>query len=275
MPAIGVGLEGIDVPLLGIEVTSMSTPLTRTQTHDDLFTAWVNQTPFHGRARGRPPRRPQGRLRFAFYRQRKEEVLLDVNDVALGYQTRMRWNPADQWVWSDTVAHQPLVSVADFEAAQRIRVQHGGGCKTKERAHVVRTYVLRGRLYCGICGRKMQGQYSNGGPYYRCRYPSEYALANHVQHPRNVYLREHDIMPHLDHWLLRAFSPHRLTDTVDRLRAAQQDTPEVAAPDADLEVVITACDTKLAQYRAIADAAVTPPPSRAGPLTSWRNAPLR
>jgi DNA invertase Pin-like site-specific DNA recombinase len=45
----------------------MSTPLTRTQTHDDLFTAWVNQSPVHDRARGRPPRRPQCLLRFAFY----------------------------------------------------------------------------------------------------------------------------------------------------------------------------------------------------------------
>jgi DNA invertase Pin-like site-specific DNA recombinase len=201
--------------------------------------------------------------RQVWNKQRKDEVLLDVNDVALGYQTRMRWNPADQWVWSDTVAHQPLVSVADFEAAQRIRVQHGGGRKTKERAHVVRTYVLRGRLYCGICGRKMQGQYSNGGPYYRCRYPNEYALVNHVQHPRNLYLREHDIMPHLDQWLLRAFSPHRLTDTVHRLHAAQHDTPELA-PDGDLEALIAECDTKLAQYRAIADAGGDP-----ATIASW------
>jgi site-specific DNA recombinase len=31
-------------------------------------------------------------------KQRKQETLLDVEDVALGYETRMRWNPADKWV---------------------------------------------------------------------------------------------------------------------------------------------------------------------------------
>jgi site-specific DNA recombinase len=70
-------------------------------------------------------------------------------------------------------------------------------------------------------------------------------------------------MPHLDQWLLRAFCPHRLTDTVDRLHAAQQDTP-VLVPDADLEAVIAECDTKLAQYRAIADAGGDP-----GTIASW------
>ncbi|WP_236029009.1 recombinase family protein [Paractinoplanes lichenicola] len=47
----------------------MSTPLT---THspeppDDLFTAWVDQTPGRARRRGRRPDQPQGALRFAFY----------------------------------------------------------------------------------------------------------------------------------------------------------------------------------------------------------------
>lgn len=31
-------------------------------------------------------------------------------------------------------------------------------------------------------------QFSHGQPYYQCRCPKEYALANHVEHPRNVYL---------------------------------------------------------------------------------------
>ena len=56
---------------------------------------------------------------------------------------------------------------------------------------------------------------------YRCRYPNEYALANHVQHPRNVYVAERDIVPALDNWLLKASAPHRITDTIRRLHAAQ------------------------------------------------------
>ncbi|WP_018215949.1 hypothetical protein [Salinispora vitiensis] len=30
----------------------------------------------------------------------------------------------------------------------------------------------------------MQGQYDHGDAYYRCRFPPEYALANHLPHPR-------------------------------------------------------------------------------------------
>ena len=36
----------------------------------------------------------------------------------------------------------------------------------------------------------MQGHWINSAPYYRCRLPAEYAPANKLDHPRNVYLRE-------------------------------------------------------------------------------------
>ncbi len=58
--------------------------------------------------------------RQVWNKQRKDEILLDVNDVAAGYETRMRWNEAGSWVWSDTIAQEPLVSAGDFEAAQAI-----------------------------------------------------------------------------------------------------------------------------------------------------------
>jgi hypothetical protein len=35
-----------------------------------------------------------------------------------------------------------------------------------------------------------------------CRYPSEYALASQVRHHGNVYLREADLLPAIDSWLL-------------------------------------------------------------------------
>src|SRR5271155_4396309 len=34
-------------------------------------------------------------------RQRTDEVLLDVENVALGHTSKMRWNPADKWVFSE------------------------------------------------------------------------------------------------------------------------------------------------------------------------------
>jgi hypothetical protein len=69
----------------------------------------------------------------------------------------------------------------------------------------------------------MQGSWNNGKPHYRCVYPEEYALANHVHHPRSVYVREELIVPHLDRGLARAFTPSRLPVTIAALTAAQDD----------------------------------------------------
>ncbi|GIG86974.1 zinc ribbon domain-containing protein [Plantactinospora endophytica] len=106
-------------------------------------------------------------------------------------------------------------------------------------------------MLCGLCGRKMQSHQAHGAAYYRCRYPNEYALANHVQHPRNVYVAERDIVPALDNWLLKAFAPppHRLTDTIRRLHAAQPEAgPSTVAPEiATVNKIIAACDAKLVQ----------------------------
>ncbi|MEV7231258.1 recombinase family protein [Polymorphospora sp. NPDC051019] len=198
--------------------------------------------------------------RQVWNKQRKDEVLLDVNDVALGYETRMRWNDRDSWVWSDTIAHPPLVTVNDFELVQTIMAASGRGRTGTRQRNVRRHYLLRGLMLCGLCGRKMQSHQAHEAAYYRCRYPNEYALANHVQHPRNVYIAERDIVPALDNWLLTAFAPHRLTDTIRRLHAAQPDAapgtvpPEITAANK----IIAACDAKLVQYRAIADAGGDP-----------------
>jgi site-specific DNA recombinase len=51
---------------------------------------------------------------------------------------------------------------------------------------------------CAVCQREMQGQHSHGVAYYRCRFPQEYALANHVEHPRNVIMREDLMVKPLD-----------------------------------------------------------------------------
>jgi hypothetical protein len=139
----------------------------------------------------------------------------------------MRWNEAGRWVWSDTIAHEPLITADDFQAAQAIMADGGRARRASREAHqrVMHPYVLRGRLYCGYCGRRMQGQYSNRSPYYRCRYPREYVLASHVSHPGNVYLREADVLPAIDRWLLAIFAPRRLEQTIRQMQAAQTHLP--------------------------------------------------
>ena len=199
--------------------------------------------------------------RQVWNKQRKDEVLLDVNDVAAGYETRMRWNQPGSWVWSDAITHEPLISAEDFEAVQAVMANSGRARRGNREAHqrVTRAYVLRGRLYCGYCGRRMQGQYSNHAPYYRCRYPREYALASHVTHPGNVYLREADLLPAIDRWLAVIFAPHRLEQTIREMQAAQDPGPSHVIPLAvDTQSLVADCDVRLARYQAALDAGADP-----------------
>ncbi|MGW3893214.1 recombinase family protein [Micromonospora chokoriensis] len=104
--------------------------------------------------------------------------------------------------------------------------------------------------------RNRHRQYNHGAAYYRCRFPQEYALANKVEHPRNVYLREDALTDPLDEWLASAFTPDHLDQTITAMCDAQptDTTPQKAATQA----TIAACDAKLAQYRAALDAGADP-----------------
>jgi DNA invertase Pin-like site-specific DNA recombinase len=56
--------------------------------------------------------------RQVWNKQRKTEVLLDLENVAEGYETKQKWNKPGDWIFSDQLAHEPLVSVEIFEAVQ-------------------------------------------------------------------------------------------------------------------------------------------------------------
>jgi len=60
-----------------------------------------------------------------------------------------------------------------------------------------RRYLLAGLLTCGACGRRMESAWSNGKPAYRCRHGHTTASAPGPERPRNAYVREDCIMPHL------------------------------------------------------------------------------
>ncbi|MGW9205648.1 recombinase family protein [Embleya sp. NPDC055664] len=196
-------------------------------------------------------------------RQRKHEVLIDVDDVALGHETRMRWNNPDDWVWSTALAHEPIIDIETFRRAQAILAGRGRARGTRERHTTRHCYQLRRRLRCAICRRRMQGQRSSGLLYYRCRFPKEYALAGRIDHPTNVYVAEQDLIPPLDAWLAEAFGPDNLTDTIDRMYAAQPD-PTQALATKEATQVITDCDRKLTRYRAALEAGTDP-----GLIATW------
>ena len=195
--------------------------------------------------------------RQVWNKQRKDEVLIDVDDVALGHVTTMRWNERHKWVWSDNIVHDPLIDTDTFDRAQQVMAAKGAGRTTRERHRTRHHYVLRGLLHCGLCGRRMQGQQSRDMLYYRCRFPNEYGLANKIEHPRNIYLAERELLDPLDQWLSNCFAPHRLADTLDQLYRTQPDTdldPAALAAARTLEE----CDHKLARHRAALEAGADP-----------------
>lgn len=196
--------------------------------------------------------------RQVWNRQRKDEVLLDVDDVGLGHTTKLRWNPKDMWIWSEETVHPEIIDRQTFTQAQQLLAGRGRGPGDQKLPRTRRPYALRGSLYCGVCNRKMQGHTVRGDTYYRCRYPQEYALANTIRHPSNVFVREDLILPVLDRWVARALAPSRLADTLEAMVTAQA---KPSSHDPALEQArrtIEESSTKLAGYRAALDAGADP-----------------
>ena len=121
-----------------------------------------------------------------------------------------------------------------------------------------RHYALSGLVFCGQCGRPMQGTSANETARYRCRYPSEFALANTLDHPQTVYVPESAISPRLDAWLAELFSAANLDATCEALAwPARLMKPQKPGPRA-LRRKLAACDQRLAKYRKALDAGANP-----------------
>ena len=130
-------------------------------------------------------------------RQRTDSDLADPADVSLGHKSVQRWNLPDGWVISARPAHPALVSEADFIAAQDINAARGPRPDGDPAAPRKRRYLLAGLLACGMCGRRMESAWSNGKPAYRCRHGHTSATAPDPARPKNAYVREDRILPHL------------------------------------------------------------------------------
>lgn len=186
--------------------------------------------------------------RQVWNRQRRDEILIDVDDVALGHETRMRWNDRSDWVWSAEVVHEPLVDVELFERAQEQRTLAGKRATTV-RPRRKNTYVLSGLVRCGVCERRMQGVWAHDRAYYRCRFPSEYADVQ-GRHERSVNVREEAILPGLDRWLATVFDPEQLDETCEALAGADDRTEIDGARTVAAKAKIADCDHRLERYRA-------------------------
>lgn len=197
--------------------------------------------------------------RQVWNKQRTDEVLLDVDDVALGHVAVMRWNGRDQWLVFKDIVHEPLADQADFDRVQEILGSRARTATAPKRTHRSRhPYIFKSMVICGVCERKMQAQHSHGVAYYRCRFPQEYALANKIHHPRNVIMREEALITPLDTWLVSEFQTSQRRHTITKLLDQLPVHAPHAAPTTPIGPTVAECDAKLARYRAALDAGADP-----------------
>ena len=155
--------------------------------------------------------------RQVWNRQRTDFDLVDPANTALGHRQVQRWNLPEGWVISKHPAHPALVSEAGFVAAQEATGPRGPA------GPATRRYLLAGLLACGQCGRRLESAWSNGKPAYRCRHGYTSAIGPEHGRPRNTYVREDQILPHLAAMaiLLGSDGQTRSSSTVQVTAAAQ------------------------------------------------------
>jgi site-specific DNA recombinase len=195
-------------------------------------------------------------------KQRRDEVLIDVQDVGLGHETRMRWNDPSDWIWSEEPSHEALVSREEWEAVQaRFRSNKRRYTRTPKDG---RRYVLAGRLTCGRCGRRMEATWNHDRAYYRCLVHRD-DPTKHPDHPATIYVREDSIVPQLDSWVAELFTDEHLDDTCTKLAdAAQPDTGQ-EAQERQIRDRIRKLDQELDSYRTI----VRNEPEAASTVGKW------
>ena len=164
--------------------------------------------------------------RQVWNRQRTDFDLVDPANTGLGHRPVQRWNLPEGWVISTYPAHPALVSEADFIAAQDVTAPRGPA------GPAARRYLLAGLLACGRCGRRLESAWSNGRPAYRCRHGHASAATPEPGRPRNAYVREDQILPHLaavaillasggqpgGNSTVQVTAPAGTADLIDRLR---------------------------------------------------------
>jgi DNA invertase Pin-like site-specific DNA recombinase len=188
--------------------------------------------------------------RSVWNRSRREEVLVDVDNVALGYDTRMRKNDPSAWVYSEKFTHEPLIGQKLFERVElKIRSAGGSNDERSKRSDAERVYPFRDHLRCAICGRKMEGSVSNGHRRYRCTYRRQFKEINQIEHPTTLSVREDALMETVDNWLSKLFEPEHLDGTLTAMAAAQEPTAAETARRARAREQIAECDRKLELYR--------------------------
>ena len=85
-------------------------------------------------------------------KQRKDEVLIDVEDVALGHTTKLRWNDDGQWLWSNKIVQPPIIDRDDFDRVQAIVASRAHTPAVHKPHRAKRSCALRGCVWCDFAG---------------------------------------------------------------------------------------------------------------------------
>jgi DNA invertase Pin-like site-specific DNA recombinase len=170
------------------------------------------------------------------------------------------WTPASEWIWTPQPTHEALVPKAVWDAAQTMGMRHGNtrdpGTPTRRPG---RRYVLRSRLFCSICHRRLSGKQrtttARALTYYQC--PHDPGIRRHAAaYPghRFVTVREEHVMDAIARFYAeRIFGPDRaalLAATVPATTAAKADRATARAKAlrkklAKIDVAETALITEL------------------------------
>lgn len=129
--------------------------------------------------------------------------------------------PREEWVWSPTPVHKAIVSKELFEMVEdraagntaRAKLPQGEEYPQRKGQRPGRFYPLRGRVRCGLCGRRMEGCHQKGSNWYRCQYVTRrgHVAAEMADHPRVLGIKEANVLePVLDFLARRVFGPDRL-----------------------------------------------------------------
>lgn len=192
-------------------------------------------------------------------RQRRDYELLDPTAPADGYVRRMRWNDNDQWIWSPEPTHPALIDRGDWQRLQASPTRQARAARSSD----VR-YLLRGRVHCAVCGRRMAGTTrGNGRRYYRCELRRSRPGAT-IDHPVDVYVREAPLIAALDDWLDDLFGPDHAATTAQAIVDAAGHDPALAAQIEEAHRALADARRKLAQYRTALDSGADP-----ATVTAW------
>lgn len=177
-------------------------------------------------------------------KQARFDELVDVEDVAAGNRQRMRWNPVEAWTESHERVNEAIIDDDLFDRAQQAMRAGQHRPLEPKRRRTQRRYLLSGLVTCGLCGRRMQAQTNHGQPHYRCRYLAEFAAANALEHPTNVYLREEAVVPAIDSWLAASLTKDAEA-TIEALLSAGPVDEAVEAKATAARRTVDDCTTRI------------------------------